>query len=106
MVYLKWFLRIILFVFLLGFSVKNLEPVTLNYFLGYQWHEPLVVILLAFTIMGMILGLLASMSTMFRLRRELQQLRRELHQLERPDAPREGSSADLAHHAAASVDVV
>ncbi len=105
MVYLKWLLRIILFIFLLGFSVKNLEPVTLNYFLGYQWHEPLVVILLAFTIMGMILGLLASMSTLFRLRRELQQLRRELKHLERPEAAREGASVDLSH-AAASVDVV
>ncbi len=105
MVYLKWFLRIILFIFLLGFSVKNLEPVTLNYFLGYQWHEPLVVILLAFTIMGMILGLLASMSTLFRLRRELQQLRRELKHLERPEVTREGSSVDLSH-TAASVEVV
>ncbi len=105
MVYLKWFLRIVLFVLLLGFSVKNLEPVTLNYFLGYQWHEPLVVILLAFTILGMILGLLASMTTLFRLRRELQQLRRELKQLERPDSPRDGASVDLSQ-AAGAVEVV
>ncbi len=104
MVYLKWFLRIIIFILLLGFSVKNLEPVTLNYFLGYQWHEPLVVILLAFTILGMILGLLASMSTLFRLRRELQHLRRELKRMERPETSHEAASVEISH--AAPVEVV
>ncbi len=92
MFYLKWLVRIVIFVLLLGFAVKNLDPVTLDYFLGYQWQEPLVVILLAFTVVGVIIGLLASLSTLFRQRREIQALRRELRRLDKtageiPDSP-------------------
>ncbi len=78
MVYLKWLSRIVLFLLLLGFSVRNLEPVTLNFFLGYQWHEPLVVVLLAFTLMGVLLGLLAIVPMFVRQRRDLARLRREI----------------------------
>ena len=106
MVYLKWLVRIVIFVLLLGFAVKNLEPVTLNYFLGYQWQEPLVVILLAFTLLGVVVGLLASMSTLFRQRREIQALRRELRRLDKSasEAPVVSPIADTA--TAGHVDVV
>lgn len=106
MVYLKWLVRIVIFVLLLGFAVKNLEPVTLNYFLGYQWQEPLVVILLAFTVLGVIIGLLASLSTLFRQRREIQVLRRELRRLDKsvPDIQAASPIADTA--TAGHVDVV
>ncbi len=106
MVYLKWLVRIIIFVLLLGFAVKNLEPVTLNYFMGYQWQEPLVVILLAFTILGVVVGLLAAMSTLFRQRREIQGLRRELRRLDKNvnEAPATSPIADTA--TAGHVDVM
>jgi uncharacterized integral membrane protein len=106
MVYLKWLVRIVIFVLLLGFAVKNLEPVTLNYFMGYQWQEPLVVILLAFTILGVVIGLLAAMSTLFRQRREIQGLRRELRRLDKNvnEAPATSPIADTA--TAGHVDVM
>ncbi len=106
MVYLKWLVRIIIFVLLLGFAVKNLEPVTLNYFMGYQWHEPLVVILLAFTILGVVIGLLAAMTTLFRQRREIQALRRELRRLDKNanELPATSPIADTA--TAGHVDVM
>ncbi len=106
MVYLKWLVRILIFVLLLGFAVKNLEPVTLNYFLGYQWQEPLVVILLAFTVLGVIIGLLASMSTLFRQRRELQALRRELRRLDKSAAEAQSASPIADTATAGHVDVV
>ncbi|MDE2341768.1 MAG: LapA family protein [Betaproteobacteria bacterium] len=106
MVYLKWLVRIVIFVLLLGFAVKNLEPVTLNYFLGYQWQEPLVVILLAFTLLGVIVGLLASMSTLFRQRREIQALRRELRRLDKSVSETQNASPIADTATASHVDAV
>ena len=106
MVYLKWLVRIVIFVLLLGFAVKNLDLVTLNYFMGYQWQEPLVVILLAFTILGVVIGLLAAMCTLFRQRREIQTLRRELRRLDKNvnEVPATSPIADTA--TAGHVDVM
>ncbi|MBU6468636.1 MAG: DUF1049 domain-containing protein [Betaproteobacteria bacterium] len=83
MFYIKWFIRILVFVLLLGFAIKNVEPVTLKYFLNYQWQEPLIVFLLVFFIFGVIVGLLVAMGSLFKQRRELQKLRREYNQLEK-----------------------
>ncbi|KRH78634.1 hypothetical protein FERRO_16260 [Ferrovum sp. JA12] len=83
MFYIKWIVRIVVFILLLGFAVKNVEPVTLKYFLNYQWHEPLIVFLLIFFIVGVSVGLLVATGSLFKQRRELQHLRREFNQLEK-----------------------
>ena len=44
--YLMWFLRIALFLVLLGFTVKNAETVTVHYYFGYEWQAPLILIIL------------------------------------------------------------
>lgn len=31
---IAWFLRIVVFLFLLGFALENTEPVVINFFLG------------------------------------------------------------------------
>jgi len=77
MTYISWFLRIVLFLLLLGFAIKNSEFVTLNYYLDYQWRAPLVLILLAFLLVGVVIGLLAASTTVFRQRREINSLKRE-----------------------------
>ncbi len=46
--YLIWSLRAVLFLLLLGFAVKNDQPVVLRYFFGYEWQTSLVVVLLCF----------------------------------------------------------
>lgn len=76
--YLVWALRAVLFVLLLGFAVKNDQPVVLKYFFGYEWQASLVVILLCFFTVGVLIGVLAMLSNMFRQRRELKALQREL----------------------------
>ena len=76
--YLIWSLRAVLFLLLLGFAVKNDQPVVLRYFFGYEWQTSLVVVLLCFFALGVVIGLLAMLGTMFRQRRELAAVQREL----------------------------
>jgi lipopolysaccharide assembly protein A len=76
--YLTWLLRAALFLLLLGFAVKNDQSVVLRYFFGYEWQTSLVVVLLCFFTLGVALGLLAMLATLFRQRRELAAVKREL----------------------------
>lgn len=76
--YLIWLLRAVLFLLLLGFAVKNDQPVVLRYFFGYEWQTSLVVVLLCVFTLGVVIGLLAMLGTLFRQRRELAAVKREL----------------------------
>jgi uncharacterized integral membrane protein len=76
--YLTWLFRAALFVILLGFAVKNDQPVTLRFFFGYEWNASLVVLLLCFFALGAGIGILAMMGAVFRQRRELAAVKREL----------------------------
>ena len=69
--YLTWFVRIVLFLLLLGFAVKNAETVKLQYFFGYEWQAPLMLILLVFFTLGVAIGVLACLGKIFRQRREI-----------------------------------
>lgn len=83
---LTWFLRFIIFAFLVVFAVQNTAPVTLNLVLDYQWQTPLVILLLVFFAGGAILGVLSLVGVVFRQRRELSRLRRAADKAE-PAAP-------------------
>lgn len=61
---------VILFILFFGFAMKNDHQVDLNFFLGYQLHGPLVLMLLGFFVAGAALGILAVTPTVFRHRRE------------------------------------
>jgi uncharacterized integral membrane protein len=76
--YLIWTLRAVLFLLLLGFAVKNDQPVVLRYFFGYEWQTSLVVVLLCFFTLGVVIGLLAVLASLFSQRRELSAVKREL----------------------------
>lgn len=73
--YLTWLLRILLFVLLLGFAMKNNEIVSVRYLFGYEWQAPLVVALFGFLVLGVILGMLAMLDMVVRLRSDLAQAR-------------------------------
>ncbi len=77
--YLVWPLRVLLFLLLLGFAVKNDQPVVLSYFFGYQWQASLIVILLVFFSAGVLIGVASMLASMLRQRRELAAAQRELH---------------------------
>jgi len=76
--YLSLLLKIILFLLLLGFAVKNTETAVLRYYLGYEWQAPLVLILLVFFCAGAAVGVIASLSYIFRQKRKMQSLKRQL----------------------------
>lgn len=75
--YLVWPIRGLLFLLLLGFAVKNDQPIVLKYFFGYEWQTSLVVVLLCFFTVGVLVGVLAMLGNLFRQRRELAALRRD-----------------------------
>lgn len=75
--YVFWLFQFVLFFLLLGFTLKNSNPIAVNFFLGYQWHAPLVLVLLVFFIIGATLGVIACLAYVLRLRREILALKTE-----------------------------
>ncbi len=75
---LTWLFRALLFILLLGFAVKNDQPVTLHYYFGYQWKTSLVAVLLVFFMLGVAVGLVATLMSVLKHRQEISSLKREL----------------------------
>ncbi len=84
---LTWAIRLIIFVALLVFATQNTEPVSLRFFAGQIWQAPLVLVLLAFFVGGVILGALSLLGVIFRQRREIARLKRA--------APRKPEAVDV-----------
>ncbi len=82
--YLIWLVRVLLFLVLLGFALKNDQPVALRYLFGFEWQAPLVVLLLVFFFLGAALGMIALVGKLLRQRREIAVLKREVQQLNKP----------------------
>jgi len=76
--YLFWLLLALLFVLLLLFAIRNTAAVRLRFFFDQGWDVPLILLLLVFFVIGVCLGVLASLERIFRQRRELLALRRTL----------------------------
>jgi uncharacterized integral membrane protein len=81
--YLSWLPRIVLFVVFVLIAVKNMQAVSLHFFLGQTWELPLIVLLLIFLVFGAVLGVVAWLPRVFRDKREIQALKRRLGE----DAP-------------------
>jgi uncharacterized integral membrane protein len=78
MTYLKWIFRAALFIVLLGFAVKNDQPVTLRYFLGYEWQSSLVIVLLIFFAAGAAVGVFAMLPSVLQQHRDIARLKRDI----------------------------
>jgi uncharacterized integral membrane protein len=76
--YLTWLVRLLVFLVLLGFALKNAEPVTLQFYLGAQWQASLALVVLVFFAAGVAAGVEGCFSYIYRQRREILQLRKEL----------------------------
>jgi len=85
--YLRWIVRVLVFVVLFGFAIKNTDPVSVHYFMGWEWRTPLAVALFVFFAAGAALGAMAGAAWLYRHRREVMQLRRELRQRQTPAEP-------------------
>ncbi|MBN9696826.1 MAG: DUF1049 domain-containing protein [Zoogloea sp.] len=73
---LIWILRLFLFLLLFGFAVKNDDVVSLRFFFGAQWQMPLVLVILLFVVVGVLVGVTATLSILYRQHREIDNLRR------------------------------
>lgn len=77
--FVLWGLRILVFLCMLLFALKNTDPVSIRFFFDSVWHAPLIIVVLAFFAAGALLGVLSLIGTVFSLRRELARLRRAVH---------------------------
>jgi len=71
-------IAVILFIIFFGFALKNTDPVTLHFFLGYEFPGPLVLMLLIFFVAGIAFGVFAMVPTLFRHRRDLSKHKKDL----------------------------
>jgi putative membrane protein len=88
---MKYVFRIVaalLFLVFFGFALKNTQEVVLNFFWGYEWSGPLVLLLLVFFTAGAVLGILAMLPMLLRNRRELSRNRQRVASLEQAQMPR------------------
>jgi uncharacterized integral membrane protein len=74
--YLIWFVRILLFMLLLGFTVRNIETVTVHYYFGYEWNAPLVLVILLCFALGVATGVGSCLGKIFRQKREISTYRK------------------------------
>ena len=85
MKFLVWLLRILLFVVLLGFAVKNSGTVTLRFFFDAAWPLPLVAVMLISFAAGAVAGLSAALGSFLRQRREIARLKQAVDSGTRPE---------------------
>ncbi|WP_233237719.1 lipopolysaccharide assembly LapA domain-containing protein [Bordetella sp. LUAb4] len=81
--YLIWALRLIVFVVVLMFALKNTNPVAVNFYNDFVVQDvPLIVVMLITFVVGALFGLLLTVPASMRRRREAQRLRRELDRIQ------------------------
>jgi uncharacterized integral membrane protein len=76
--YLGLAAKLLVFLLVLGFALKNSHTVVFYSYLGYVWQTPLIVMLGLVFVLGALTGVLALLPTVFRLRRELARKQRPL----------------------------
>jgi putative membrane protein len=53
MKFIVWLIRVLVFVLLLVLALSNTQTATLNFLAGYAWSAPLILIGLAFFVVGL-----------------------------------------------------
>lgn len=77
--YIVWVLRLVIFVAVLMFALKNTQAVSVTFFTDRVLHDvPLIVVMLVVFVVGALFGLLLTIPAAMRRRREAVRLRREL----------------------------
>jgi lipopolysaccharide assembly protein A len=73
---LTWAIRLAVFVVLVAFAAKNVDPVRLRFYFDLELQAPLVLILLGAFALGALFGVAALVGTVLRQRREISLLKR------------------------------
>lgn len=86
--YLVWALRLIVFVVVLMFALKNTAPVAVEFFGDFAISSvPLIVVMLTTFVLGALFGLLLTVPASIRRRREATRLRKELDRIQAANQP-------------------
>lgn len=81
--YFVWALRLIVFLAVLLFALKNTNPVSVTFVEGVTIpNVPLIVVMLSTFVLGALFGLLLTIPSALRRRRELARLRKDLEKLQ------------------------
>jgi len=81
--YLVWLIRLAVFIAVLLFALKNTQPVAVHFLADVTVSDvPLVVLLLATFVAGMLLGLLLTVPAALKRRRETARLKRDVARLQ------------------------
>ena len=70
-----WTIRLVVFVLLVAFGAKNVEPVTLRFYFDLALQTPLILALFGAFALGALFGVLSLLGTVFRQRREIGRLK-------------------------------
>jgi uncharacterized integral membrane protein len=81
MKYMLNVLLVILCLLVFGFAIKNVEPVELQYYLGFRWQAPLSLMLLTSLLIGVVIGMIICLKPIISQRKRLMSLERELKNL-------------------------
>ena len=74
-------LLVILCLLVFGFAIKNVEPVELQYYLGFRWQAPLSLMLLTSLLIGIVIGMIICLKPIISQRKRMISLERELKTL-------------------------
>ena len=67
-----WLVRAFIFFALFAFALNNQQEVAVHWFFGFEWHAPMVIIVLAAFAAGCAVGVLAMVPSWWRQRRVAQ----------------------------------
>jgi uncharacterized integral membrane protein len=84
-----WLIRVVIFIVFLVLALANLQDASLNLLAGYTWTAPMIVIGLAFFVIGALAGLLAALPGWYRRGRENARLQRELRAMRDRQKPQD-----------------
>ena len=84
---LTWALRLLVFLLLVAFAAKNVEPVRLRFYFDTALEAPLVAVLFVFFAAGALFGMLALTGALLRQRKEIASLTRKLSSEEATPPP-------------------
>ena len=77
-----WTIRLVVFVLLVAFGAKNVEPVTLRFFFDLELRTPLILALFCAFGVGVFFGVLSLLGRLLRQRREISVLRKRVPPVE------------------------
>jgi len=72
-----WTIRLVVFVLLVAFGAKNVDPVTLRFYFDLTLQTPLILALFGAFALGAFFGVLALLGKVLRQRREIASLKRK-----------------------------